>query len=299
MTLGSEYDKLAYVDRAWGGFRSEWGVLNFPSIERANQIIWGMSGMKRLIVLLAVCSSFMFADSVMATPVYPTLDTVLSDGGGSLLVTDMSLLTGITEGGESYVHLTDLTSPETAVATILLEAASYAQQNELGIYNYNGAGVAPSASEMLLIIQGADAVPESATIQFDLVGGIAWYDRNSNSTQDPGETATVGSTFGFYLNSPDSDGGISDPTFYTDELLNPDTTAVEHGLIYDTRHVTGAITGDPDVVVAFEDLLEGHSDHDYTDMVVGVTDLAPVPEPATVTLLGLCSLALVRKKRRA
>ena len=115
--------------------------------------------MKRLTVLLAICSSFMIATSVMATPVHPTLDTVLSDEGGSLLVTDMSLLAGITECGQSYVHLTDLTSPETAVATILLEAAGYAQQNEFGIYNYNGAGVAPSASEMLLISQGADAVP--------------------------------------------------------------------------------------------------------------------------------------------
>jgi hypothetical protein len=255
--------------------------------------------MKRITVLLAVCSSLMIAHSVMATPVPPTLDTVLSDEGGSPLVTDMSLLAGLTECGQSYVRLTDLTSPETAVATILLEAAGYAQQNQLGIYNYNGAGVAPSASEMLLIIQGTDAMPRSATIQFDLAGGIAWYDRNSNSTQDPGETATIGSTFGFYLISPDRGGGISNPTFYTDESLNPDTTTVEHGLIYDTRYITGAITGDPDVVVAFEDLLECHCDHDYTDMVVGVTDLAPVPEPATIALLSICSLALVRKKRTA
>ena len=255
--------------------------------------------MKRLTVFLAICSSFMVATSVMATTVPPTLDTVLSDEGGSVLVTDMGLLTGITECGQSYVHLTDLTAPETIVATILLEAAGYAQQNQLGIYNYNGAGVAPLVSEMLLICHGTDAAPRSATIQFDLSGGTAWYDRNSNSTQDPGETASIGTTFGFYLNSPDSGGGISDPTFYTDELLNPDTTTTEHGLIYDTRHVTGAITGDPDVVVAFEDLLECHSDHDYTDMVVGITDVAPVPEPATVALLGLSSLALVRKKRRA
>lgn len=252
--------------------------------------------MKRSIILSILCLSFVFAHSVSAVPVLPTLDAVLSDGPGSPLVTDMSLLAGLTERGQNLC-LTDLTFPEISVATMLFEEAGYAGSNQFGIYNYNGPGVAPSASEMLLLFEGSDESPISATVQFDLTNEIAWYDRNSNATKDAGETANMGAVFGVYLISPDKCGGISNPTFYTDELLNPDTAAKEHGLIYDTRHITGAITGNPDVVVAFEDLLAGHSDWDYDDMVVGITDVAPVPEPATIALLGLGSLALLRKRR--
>ncbi len=254
--------------------------------------------MKKLIVLLVVCVGFALADSAVACPVYPELDTVLSDDGGSPLVTNMVLLDGVVHCGQSYVYLTDLTFPETAVATLLLEAASYFGQNQFGIYNYDGSGIAPTAAEMLLLFEGSDNVPSSATVQFDIVNGTAWYDRNSNSTKDAGETADIGTVFGFFLVSPDSYCGISNPTFYTDEMLNPDTTSIEHGLIYDTRHITGAIVGDPDVVVAFEDLLAGHSDWDYSDMVVGVTDVAPLPEPATVALLSLGSFLVFRKRRR-
>ncbi len=253
--------------------------------------------MKRSIIALTVCLGFAFAGSASACLVPPTLDNVLSDGGGSVLVTNMAPLTGVTDSGQSYVQLTDLSAPETAVATLLLEAAAYSGQNQFGIYNYNGAGVAPTASEMLLLFGGSASAPSSATIDFDLGAGTAWYDRNNNATQDAGETATIGTTFGFYLISPDSHGGISNPTFFTDDQLNPDTTGTPHGLIYDIGLITGAIVGDPDVVVAFEDLLSTHSDWDYTDMVIGVTDVAPVPEPTTIALLGLGSLAFMRKRR--
>lgn len=186
--------------------------------------------MKRSIILSILCLSFVFAHSVSAVPVHPTLDAVLSDGPGSPLVTDMSLLAGLTERGQNLC-LTDLTFPEISVATMLFEEAGYAGSNQFGIYNYNGPGVAPSAWEMLLLFEGSDELPISATVQFDLTNEIAWYDRNSNATKDAGETANMGAVFGAYLTSPDKCGGISNPTFYTDELLNPDTAAIEHGLI--------------------------------------------------------------------
>lgn len=150
---------------------------------------------------------------------------------------------------------------------------------------------------MLLLFKGRDGVSKSATITFDLPSGIAWYDRNANSIKEPGETANTGSTFGFYLISPDRTWGLCNPIFYTDELLNPDTTTIEHDLIYDIYHITGAIQGNPDVVVAFEDLLARHADWDYDDMVITATGITPVPEPATVMLLGLGSLALLKKRR--
>jgi hypothetical protein len=54
--------------------------------------------------------------------------------------------------------------------------------------------------------------------------------------------------------------------------------------------VTYAITGGPDTgdfVVCFEDLPARVSDRDYNDLVVQIHPVAPIPEPATVTLLGM------------
>jgi len=235
---------------------------------------------------------------------YPTLDTVLSDDGGSPFLINPSLVTGLGASDASYVDLTDLTPPETSVATILLEAAGFAGSNVLGIYNCKGTGVAPTASEMLELFPGGAGAAFSASVQFDLATGLAWYDRNSNGIKDAGETAMVGDSFGFYLGSPDVYGDLSNPFFYSDALLNPDTVATEHGLIYDTRGITGAITGDPDIVVAFEDLLAGHSDWDFTDMVIGITDVAPwsgdvepIPTPGAFVLC-MVGTALVGRMRR-
>ena len=258
--------------------------------------------MKRHIILISILCACIFTNNLVACFVPPgepdcpdcsppTLDEVI---GGSPLVINAEPLKGVTESGYSWVKLSS-TDQTQIVATILLEEAAYANQNKVGIYNYNGPGVAPSSSEKLLILNGSDEVGDTADVQFDLLTTSAWYDRNGNSIKEPGETAHIGNIFGFYLISPDIGCGICNPTFYTDELLNPDTTTTEHGLIYDTGHITGAIIGDPDVVVAFEDLLMYHADCDYDDMVVGVTGVTPVPEPATLLILGLGGLVLLRK----
>ncbi len=251
--------------------------------------------MKRHIILISILCACIFTNELMACPVPPdctppTLDEVVGD---SPLVVDVEPLKLVTESGCSLVELSGAGQTQ-IVATILLEGADYL--NKFGIYNYNGCGVAPSESEKLLIFKGSDGVSDTAYVLFDLLTMSAWYDRNCNSIKEPDETAHIGSTFGFYLISPDAGDGICNPTFYTDELLNPDTTTIEHGLIYDTSYITGAIVGDPDVVVAFEDLLIYHTDCDYDDMVVGVTGVTPVPEPATVFILGIGSLVLLKKR---
>lgn len=101
----------------------------------------------------------------------------------------------------------------------------------------------------------------TATIRFDLLAGTA-------ENLVTGQTANIGDVFGFYLISPD-DGGV---TFYTDDLLNPSQD--EYGLIYDTYGYTTVITGDPDTVSAFEDVLD-LGDQDYDDMVIGITNTKP------------------------
>lgn len=264
--------------------------------------------MRRLITLLTILRVFIFTQTLVACPVPPepgclppTLYDVIVDGGGSPYVIDLEALQGVTECGESWVELPTTSSSQIVEMTILLEEADYMNENQFGIYNYSGPGVTPSVSEMLLVFDGSDGAGDLVEINFDLLTGTAWYDRNSNSIKDSGETANVGSIFGFYLNSPDIGCCIFNPTFYSDELLNPDTTTSEHGLIYDVSGITGAIERNPDVVVAFEDLLVCHTDCDFDDIVIGIkgaSPLNPVPEPATVILLGAGGLLLLKKRRK-
>jgi len=50
--------------------------------------------------------------------------------------------------------------------------------------------------------------------------------------------------------------------------------------------------------IAWEDLPEESSDVDYQDLVIEVSGVHPIPEPATILLLGLGCLALTKKCRR-
>lgn len=283
----------------------DWGVVKFSQTKQINKkhFLGGIM-MRRLITLFTILRVLIFTQTLVACPVCPpepgcqppTLDEVIIDGGGSPLIIDLEALVGVTECGQSWVKLPTTSASQIVEMTILLEEALYMNENQFGIYNYNGSGVAPSASEMLLVFDGNDGLGDSAEINFDLLAGTAWYDRNSNSIKDNDETVQIGSTFGFYLISPDIGCCISNPTFYSDELLNPDTTSSEHGLIYDVSEISSAIERNPDVVVAFEDLLVCHTDCDFDDIVVGVKGVSPVPEPATVILLGAGGLVLLRKR---
>ena len=57
----------------------------------------------------------------------------------------------------------------------------------------------------------------------------------------------------------------------------------------------GSSTGN--YVLAWEDLPACQSDWDYQDLVVEVSGVQPIPEPASILLLGLGCLTLIKKRR--
>jgi hypothetical protein len=171
-----------------------------------------------------------------------------------------------------------------ATAFLLFEFGDYAPGNKFGIYDYSVDGSGNVVlGDMLELFSGVAAPLISETIAFDLAAGTA----TATST---GVSANIDATFGFYItNAPGN-------TFYSHTALNT-VDGIDHMMLFDTRdHVLPGLLGS-NVVIAIEDLLYG-GDLDYNDMVVGISDVAPVPEPSTVLLLGAGIIGVVAIARK-
>jgi hypothetical protein len=194
-----------------------------------------------------------------------------------------------------------------SVSTLIIELASWANFNEFGVYDSS------NASNNVMVFAGSAGAGSQALLSILATGEVV-------VNFIPTGVFFAGNSFGYYLDSVNGHPGWTGGVWHSDSSLNVD--GMDHMYAYlgqgDQVQIPPFAPGpwdDDEYVLAFEDLHSMHwgdqngiddgypewsdTEPDFTDFVVMVESVDPIPEPSFILLLGslLIGLGLLERKR--
>jgi hypothetical protein len=256
--------------------------------------------MRKFLICLAVIMALtMIGGRAMAVP--------FGDGGVALQGVLDNITVAPNPGVSSTNVLTDALSDSTdslwaihgsggSVNTLIIELAQWANSNTFGIYD-------PTNSATRVQIFGGGAAAGSQALL------SIWGDGSILINFVDTGVDFAGNVFGYYLDSTLAPQPWTGGVWYSNTALNAD--GMDHMAAYQGKDIdtvqippfAPGIWDDDEYILAFEDLHAQHwgngngvndgfpewsdTEPDFTDFVVMVESVDPIPEPATLLLLGL------------